>query len=451
MSRLEVRKLARQVTGDRRQLALLIVATIAVAVGGLIVFRQEEERLELRTCLAYGRSTPGPLAKFLADEARKRGLTLNFIRATGSEATIDALKRGELDVALVRSGTAREEPEIRQVATASCEALHVFARGNITAATPDQLRGRRIALGRPGSETRMFSQSVLNFLRLQPGRDFEVVDLQAEECTRLPAAELPDVVFDVAPLPSPRGDILAGERGYHLVEVPLGDALRLRDHAFQDIVIPRHTYSAAPPVPDRDLHTVGCQVVVVGRHDVSAAAVKRLLTIVFESDFARRAGFPHLDSARLTDTLDCPLHAGTIAYLDRHRPLIRAEMLENLEGLQGIIGTSTCGLLLAWGWYRRMRIPGASRYPQMLAELELDAIRQAGERGLATTELRQYWAKLARLRADVLGHVAARRLDADEKLSELLGRFAMVEQTLERLSERHLFQADDPVRERRAA
>ncbi len=126
-------------------------------------------------------------------------------------------------------------------------------------------------------------------------------------------------------------------------------------------------------------------------------------------------------------------------------------MLENLQGLQGIVGTSTCGVLLAWGWYRRMRIPGVARYPQLLAEIELEAIRQSGEQGLQNAEFRQFWQQLASLRAEVLGHVAAGRLAADNKFSELLQRFAMVEQSLERLSERHVYRLAETAAERRAA
>ena len=236
-----------------------------------------------------------------------------------------------------------------------------------------------------------------------------------------------------------------------MLDLPLGDALNLRDHAYQEMLVPACTYSVSPAVPEHEVRTIGCRVVLVGRRDVSAAAVKRLLTIIFESDFARRAGLPPLESERMAEMLDCPLHTGAIAYLERNRPLIRAEMLENVQGLQGIIGTSTCGILLAWGWYRRMRIPGVSRYPQLLAEIELEAIRQSGELGLRAAEFRQFWQQLATLRAEVLGHVAAGRLAADSKFSELLQRFAMVEQSLERLSERHVFRLGETTTERRAA
>lgn len=451
MSRIDLLAIAQRVSRDRRQMAILLLATFALAVVGYFVLRHDDEQLRLRTCLSYGRSTPGPLAHYLVQESAKHGLTLECVRATGSESTLDALKRNQLDVALIRAGVAREEPEIRQVANGVCEVLHVFARGNVTAATPEQFRGRRLSIGRPGSETRMFTEAVLSYMGLRANVDYYAVGLQAEECTQLPAHQLPDVVFDVSPLPSPRGEIFARRQGYRLLDLPLGDALRLRDRAYQEILVPACTYSVSPAVPDRELRTIGCRVVLVGRRDVSAAAVKRLLTVIFESDFARRAGLPPIESERMAEMLDCPLHDGALAYIERDRPLIRAEMLENLQGLQGIIGTSTCGILLAWGWYRRMRIPGVARYPQLLAEIELEALRLSGEQGLRGPEFRQFWQQLATLRAEVLGHVAAGRLSADNKFSELLQRFAMVEQSLERLSERHVLRLNEASVDRRAA
>lgn len=422
---------------NRWQFALLLAASVLLVVAGIFVSQSHNEPLHLRSCLSYGRSTPGPLAKLLQEEAAKRGLAIDFVSATGSEATLVALEAGELDVAPIRAGVARERPGIRQIAAGNCEVLHVFARGGIRTLTPSELLGKRVAIGRPGTEARTIAESVLSFMELRPGADFQVVELQSDECAALPINELPDVVFDVSSLPSSCGEVLARRCGYHLLDLPLGEALRLRDHAFEDVVVPACTYDVSPAVPAEAIHTVGCRVVLVARRDASEVAVKELLAIIFEGDFARRAGMPPLSADRVAETLDCPLHAGAIAYLNRDRPLIRADTLENLEGLQGVLGTATCGILLAWGWYRRMGAPGIDRYPQLLAELELQAMRLGSKQGLGSSEFRRLWQELAALREEVLGHVASRRLAADEKLSELLQRFVMVEQSLERLNQRH--------------
>ena len=70
--------------------------------------------------------------------------------------------------------------------------------------------------------------------------------------------------------------------------------MNLRKPAIEEVTVPASTYGAHPAVPHKPLHTVGSRGVVIANGAVSAVAIRRLLEVLYESDFARRVGVPPL-------------------------------------------------------------------------------------------------------------------------------------------------------------
>ena len=131
---------------------------------------------------------------------------------------------------------------------------------------------------------------MLEFVGLQSGRDYTEVDICARQNRRPTRQKIPDGVFLITSLPSGEiGDRLVHQLGYRLMELPFGEAMALRNPSLHDMVIPAFSYGIHPPVPDRPLHTLGQRLLIVANRDTSSAAIERLMSVIFESEFRRRA------------------------------------------------------------------------------------------------------------------------------------------------------------------
>lgn len=89
-------------------------------------------------------------------------------------------------------------------------------------------------------------------------------------------------------------------------------------------VIPRGTYQASPPVPDRDLPTVSAQAILYTHKDIDEGVIRKLTMILFEhrSDLialnprSASISFPQVSNKNL----GMPLHEGAQAHYNREKP-----------------------------------------------------------------------------------------------------------------------------------
>lgn len=374
------------------------------------------------------------LVDILREEAAANELLIDLQRNGRSKDAIERVNRGELDAAVIPSGLALAGDNVRQAAVLECEVLHLFVKPELFPQGVAGLRGKRLSLGPADNGVRILAEEVLKFIGMQPGEDYLDEAHSYTELWKLPPEAMPDGIFALSPLPSPMGERLVRQYGYRLMELPFGEALALRKPYLCDVSVPAHTYGAYPAVPGKVLHTVGTRAVLIANAKVPSIAIRRLLEVLYDSNFARRVGMSPLDVTLLQRPGEYPNHAGTTAYLHRHDPWINTDIMENLKRLRGVIVSAISALVLAWQWYRHRNTDGIDDYLAAASELELSALRAATRGEFGVAEMRASLGQVTRLKIAILEAQQKGMVPADQHLTDLLSRLDGLEQSLPRLA-----------------
>jgi len=412
-----------------RLLAVLALGALVAALGFWYWSFQtkiSELRLGAGVELRYRKE----LVNILCQEAAANNLKITVQSSGRATEAIDRVNRGELDAVVIPAGLAVPAENVRQVAMLECETLHLFVRPEVFGQGIAGLKGKRLNLGAAGSGVRILAGEILQFIGMKAGDDYQDDAIPYPELIKLTPEAMPDGVFSLSPLPSPLGERLVHQYGYRLMEMPFGQALGLRKPYLEDAMVPQNTYGVHPAVPEKALHSVGTRSVLIANRDVSKIAVRRLIEVLYESDFARRVGMPPLDANLLQRSGEYPNHAGTIAYLHRHDPWINTDFIDNLMSLRGTIVSVVSALILAWQWYRGRRVEGVEGHLRACSALELEALRASSRGELGEAELRRFLARLAEVKIDVLEKHRAGMISGDQQIAGLLARMEALQQTL---------------------
>lgn len=398
-------------------------------------------------------TTRAVVATTLAAEISARGIET---RVVGSGGTLDKLGRidaGEIDFALV-SGALRADrfTHVREVAPLYTEALHLLVKQELA---PDvargfaALRGKVVNFGLAGSSTDGLAKTVLSLadnVRFDGSEPAPMIarhedpGLIDDILSRGGRAALPDVVFDLATLPSKIALDYVHKADYRLVAVPFADAFRLSamisDEAVAadgetverlytlDTTIPAFTYRIEPPVPEQPLHTLGVPLMLVTHEGVSARTVEQVLETVFDSRFARMHQ-PPLERSLLAMPARLPLHPGALSFRQRDKPMLTQDDVEALSNGFSVVGALVGGGLFLWQAWRQRR---QSRRDELFGGY---LVRVADvERGVAELELAStidlealiaLQRDLLRIKATALEDFAGGRLGGQAALFDLLG------------------------------
>lgn len=240
----------------------------------------------------------------------------------GGEENLELLRAGKVSLALVQGDAALAayegsgafarggaDPTLRALGSLYPEPVHVLVAREATYATPADLRGRRVAIGRPGSASRTTALRVLEAHGLRP-EDVKAVELPLSDAlVGLQRREI-DAVIQVIGVPADSvRDALAT---IPLRLLPLGDAAiarltRGRNGLFAHTV-PAGAY-ATQAVPVRTVATAALMLVAA---ELSDGEVGRLARFVYEKggDFAAHGSAQGLQvsSANAQQGLTVPLH-----------------------------------------------------------------------------------------------------------------------------------------------
>ena len=366
------------------------------------------------------------------DEAAKFGLVIVSSPSDGSGAdSLHRIASGELDVAVVLADSVIDDPNVCQVAFLRGEPLQLFVKPGLAVGGIGELKGRRLNLGPQTGETHPIAEKVLKHMGLKPGVDYQEENYTARELLELPPERFPDAVFTSAPLPWDGGQQFVKQYGLRLAEIPFGEALALRNPAVEDLSIPIHTYGFTPPVPDRPIHTVATHRLLIANRNVPEKAIQRLLQVIYESDFARRAAKPPVDLATATRVRRYPLHPGVVDYLHRNDPLVDRDLVERVTDLRSFIVSSASAAILLWSWYRRRRSERLDRYFDEISRWEIEAWRAACDGRLDDSGRQSLLTRLMELKMAVLQKQRTGDLSGDGQLAGFFARIEDAHRSLE--------------------
>jgi uncharacterized protein len=306
------------------------IALVAAAGAGCREPEPPPARKEIR--LTTG--TPGarfhPLGQALARAyaAALPMLDVRVLDTAGSVANVEALERGEADVGLSYAdvaytayvggldGRQASFAELRGIAVLELAPVHLVVRAGSKIADATDLRGRRVAVGPPGSGSALTAEIVLRAL----GIDASAVDVEPlkynEAAARLAAGTI-DALFvnGSDPVDSVRASTVAGAR-----ILPLGgpaiERLRHDYPFFRPAVIHGGTYPGHPA----PIRTIGVDNLLLCRRGLDEATVHDL-TQQFFAQLPSMSILSGLDLEQAPAT-PIPLHDGAARYY-RERELSR--------------------------------------------------------------------------------------------------------------------------------
>lgn len=255
------------------------------------------------------------------------GLHITPVTTGGAQQNLDALVRGDADLALSFSdmayhaytGTDDGRGRIRAIAALQLVPLHIVVREGLTARSVADLRGRRVAIGPAHSGTAVLARRILRSFGLREGDVHERTVPFAEAARLLASGEI-DAMCLMVSYPAPLvADAL--ERGAQLlaVEGPGVETLRGADPFMRLTFVPGATY----PGIAANRRTIGVDSVLLVSADLPQDLVFAITRAFVEGipSMPNRAVVREMDLAQ-TSATPVPLHAGAARYF-RQRELRR--------------------------------------------------------------------------------------------------------------------------------
>jgi TRAP transporter TAXI family solute receptor len=263
------------------------------------------------------------------------GLTdvqVDVYESPGSVRNVQALQRGDADVGLAFAdvaymayvGRLAEEPvpfdRLRGIAVLQLTPLHLLVRPGAGITRIEDLRGRRVGTGPPGSGTALTSQLLMRAFGILPEQTAAETLPFNEAAERLVAGTL-DAAFVNGDYPA-ASVTLAARAGATLLAVEGQNVSRLRqEYPFLRLTfIPGGTY----PAHDEHVPTIGVDTLLVCRAELEERIVYQLTKALFEvlpQLSTERTALRSMDVGRAPAT-PIPLHRGAARYY-RERELTR--------------------------------------------------------------------------------------------------------------------------------
>ena len=248
----------------------------------------------------------------------------------GSVANINGIRSGDLDLGVAQSdwqfhaynGTAPDQfpdgayEELRAVFSVHPEPFTVVARADSGIESFDDLKGKRVNVGNPGSGQRGTMEVVMKEMGWSMD-DFKLASelKSAEQSQALCDNKIDAIVFTVG---HPNGSIKEATTSCEAVMVPVTGAAI-------DKLVNENAYYATATIPggmytgtDSDTQTFGVGATFVASTNVDEETVYQMVKAVFDNfDRFKRLhpAFANLEEGKMiTNNLSAPLHDGAVRY-----------------------------------------------------------------------------------------------------------------------------------------
>ncbi len=315
----------------------LLATASALALGAAIGLSAAPAQAQQPTFITIGTGgvtgvyypAGGAICRMLARTRSEHGIRCGAESTGGSVFNVNALRSGELEFGVAQSdvqfhaynGSGRfteqgPDEKLRAVFSIHPEPFTVVARGDAGITTFEDLKGKRVNVGNPGSGQRNTMEVLMDKMGWTMG-DFSLAsELQpAEQAQALCDNNVDAIVYTVG---HPNGSIQEATTGCSAVLVTVdNDAVRalVEENPFYRMAtIPGGMYRGNAD----DTTTFGVGATIVTSADVSDEVVYQLTKSVFENLDQFRSLHPalaNLDAQQMVqDGLSAPLHPGAQKY-----------------------------------------------------------------------------------------------------------------------------------------
>ncbi|MBU2888379.1 MULTISPECIES: TAXI family TRAP transporter solute-binding subunit [Celeribacter] len=272
--------------------------------------------------------TGGAICRLVNKNRKETGVRCSVESTGGSVYNVNTIKEGELEFGVAQSdiqynaynGVVQFEGEpfedLRAVFSVHPEPFTVVARADSGVKVFEDLKGKRMNIGNPGSGQRATMEVVMEKLGWTSDDFALATELKpSEQSAALCDNQIDAMVYTVG---HPSGSIQEATTACDsvLVEVagPAIDELVADNPYYRTATIPGGMYRGN----DEDVHTFGVGATIVTSADVSEDAVYAVVSAVFENfeDFkGLHPAFANLTPEEMIkDGLSAPLHPGAVKY-----------------------------------------------------------------------------------------------------------------------------------------
>ncbi len=204
------------------------------------------------------------------------GVTLKLVPSEGS---LDNLRKltdpdGEVDVGFVQGGVANgvNIDNLVSLGSVSYSPVSVFYRGDKVFSRLSELTGKSIAVGVPGSGSRVLALTLLKASGIEPGGSTRLLDMGGDEAAQQLAKGKIDAAFLMgeSAAPATMGKLLRTP-GIRLLDFSQAAAYTRRFSYLNELSLPAGVFDFRRNLPDRTIRLIAPTTELIARDDLHPA------------------------------------------------------------------------------------------------------------------------------------------------------------------------------------
>lgn len=366
------------------------------------------------------------LGNELGDRIQRRtGRDVILLPSEGSVENRGMLLAGKAHAAILQSGGVSTEG-LAVIAPLYPEVVHVVVREERGIERIEDLAGRRMLLGAPGSGMRLSAQTVLSHYGI-PG---QVTDRSGSYFRKLLEDEsLDGAIITTGILNADLEEVMA-TGDFRLLPIRAAAAIEMKDAFLHRITLPRGLFHERPPIPAQDVETLATTAVLAARNDASAFLITTLLQTLHEEGLSQEFPILHPYHEAL-DRSPVPLHPTARRYFDPPDQIgLMASVLESLAAFKELLFALAAGAWLLWDRWQRHQ---AKAREKVLIEAKdrldafLDRTLKIERAQLGTTdpeELKEFLDQVTSIKLEALEQLTHEELRSDQAFAIFLAQCA---------------------------
>ena len=313
---------------------LTLIATICLALGLMVSPTPVVAKMKFVTIGTGGITgvyypTGGAICRIVNKKRKVYGIRCTVESTGGSVFNVNAIMAGDLEFGVVQSdrqfqamkGLAEwkdkgPQKDLRAVFTVHPESITLVAANDAGIKSINDLRGKRVNIGNPGSGQRQNSIDGLTNAGINYKKDLKAEGVKAAEAPGLLQDGRIDAFFYTVGHPSGAiKEATAGRRKVHFVSITKVDKLLKKYPYYAKAVIPIKLYPGATNT--KDVQTFGVKATFVTSAKVPDRVVYAVTKEVFdnfESFKKLHPAYQVLTKQNMLEGMSAPIHPGAMKY-----------------------------------------------------------------------------------------------------------------------------------------
>ncbi|WP_175058945.1 TAXI family TRAP transporter solute-binding subunit [Thermococcus sp. 2319x1] len=315
-----------------KAIGLILVLALGLIVSGCTQkATQTQTTTQAREITIYTGGTEGvyfPLGSKYAEILTKNGVPAKAVTSGASVANAKAIGDGTAQAAILQNDVAyyaynglymfegQAIKNIRGVAALYPETVQFIVRADSDIKTLQDLAGKKVAIGAPGSGTAVAAEQVLRAAGVWDS--IEKVNQQFSEASQSLKLGQVDAAVIVSGIPTPSVNQIAVQTPVRVLPIPDDILNKLKQQGYIFYVrqvVPKGTYNGV----EEDTPTLAVKAMLAVSADLSEDTVYKMTKILFENVDQLRAVHQKAQLISLETALDgmsIPLHPGAIKYYE---------------------------------------------------------------------------------------------------------------------------------------